>query len=97
MKERCKNCSRNYGHEISFWNGLKKLEKMSHEGTKKKKEIYYDPKHGAVDIIEGILKDSRRMVRKLKAYSFHKPIKHKFKTRRILASQIDDQVGSREL
>ena len=45
-KKRCKTCYRKYGYEISFWNGLKKLERVSHEGSKNRKEIYYDPKQG---------------------------------------------------
>ena len=37
-----------------------------------------------------IKRDGRRMFRK-KLYTLHKPNKHKFKTRRILVSNVDDQ------
>ena len=59
------------------------------------KEIYYDPKHGFSGVDDLIRKTgySRKTVEewlaKEKVYTLHKPIKHRFKTRRILVSKID--------
>ena len=61
------------------------------------KEMYYDPKHGFSGVDDLIRKTgySRKTVvewlDKQKVYTLHKPIKHRFKTRRVLVLKIDDQ------
>ena len=70
---------------------------MSHEGTKRLNEIYYDLKHGFSGVDDLIRKTrySKKAVEewlgKQELYTIHNSIKHKFKTSRFLVTNIDDQ------
>lgn len=66
-------------------------------GSEKLQKLYYDPKTGYSGINDLVRKSglSSKYVSdwlgKQNVYTLHKPIKHKFKTRRVLVSNIDDQ------
>ena len=76
-----------------FGMGLKKKSVF----TKNLEKLYYDPKTGYSGV-ENLARKSglnRSQVEKWltqqNVYSLHKPIKHRFKTRRVIVSKIDDQ------
>lgn len=60
-------------------------------------ELYYNPKTGFTGISELSRKSGlsphvvSQWLRKQNVYTLHKPIKHRFPTRRVLVSKIDDQ------
>ena len=67
----------------------------SKEGTLK--NLYYNPRSGFSGIDDLVRKSNlsqetvKKWLLKQNVYTLHKPIKHKFRTRRVLVSKIDDQ------
>ena len=68
-----------------------------HTGSVKLQKLYYNPKLGYTGIDDLTRKSGlssefvKNWLAKQKVYTLHKPIRHRFKTRRVLVSQIDDQ------
>jgi hypothetical protein len=66
-------------------------------GSKKLKDIYYNPETGYTGINDLArksklpLKFVREWLLQQKVYTLHKPIRHRFRMRRVLVSGIDDQ------
>lgn len=66
-------------------------------GSEKLKEIYYNPQTGYSGINDLVRKSglSSKIVTdwlsRQNVYTLHKPIRHKFKTRRVIVSSVDDQ------
>ena len=61
------------------------------------KEIYYNPQTGYSGINDLVRKSGlssnyvKEWLSRQNVYTLHKPIKHKFPTRRVIVSHIDDQ------
>ena len=71
-------------------------------GLKKSSEeilttLYYNPNYGYTGVNALVRKSNlpkatvENWLSKQKVYTLHKPIKHRFKTRRVIVSHIDDQ------
>ena len=66
-------------------------------GTEKLKNIYFNPESGFTGINDIVRKSKlpyktvKKWLGQQDVYTLHKPIRHRFKTRRVLVSKIDDQ------
>ena len=87
------------GMKSRFGMGLSKNVKneLTKVSSEKLKELYYNPKTGYSGIDDLVRKSglSSKIVKDWlshqNVYTLHKPIRHKFPTRRVLVSAIDDQ------
>jgi len=83
-----------------IWNGIiikKRKKELVNSSSEKLKEIYYNPRTGYSGINDLVRKSglSSKIVEEWlshqNVYTLHKPIRHKFQTRRVIVSSIDDQ------